>query len=192
MVDAIRLEGVNISFSLASLDQEKGRADEQEVVTQTGRSRFAVKTTSFLNLTVTIHNRSSRPIHPLLRLQPSLRNQPHNIALDLSRRFIWTGMLQHVLPVLGPHETTLSTIGVTALCRGEYEMGASVEEARVIKPVPPPPSEATNNNEGNESRPQSHHHHHHNDMIEDTFNSNIRKQRRVWHARESCIISAKD
>lgn len=190
MVDAIRLESVDVSFSISPRSQEEDGIDnEEEAVTQTGRSKFSITTSSFLSLTVTVHNRSSRPIHPLLRLQPSLRNQPHNIALDLTRRFICTGMLQHVLPVLGPHETTQSTLGVTALCRGEYEIGASVEEVKLIKSSPKSSNDTTASNGGAEPRPQSRSY---NDMIEDAFDSSIKKERRVWHAREPCIISAKD
>ncbi|KAK2764929.1 hypothetical protein FQN54_008626 [Arachnomyces sp. PD_36] len=185
MVDAIRLESFDISFSIGSHRQQKDKSNEEEAVTQTGRSKFSIKTSSFLYLTVSIHNRSSKPIYPLLRLQPSLRNQPHNIALDLTRRLICTGMLQHVLPILGPHETTESTIGITALCRGDYEIGASVEEVKLLKaPAPAPPDD-----DKVESKRQSRSY---NDMIEDAFDSSMKKERRVWHAREPCIISAED
>lgn len=190
MVDAIRLEPVDVSFSISSRGQESGDGNEDETVTQTGRSKFTIKTSSFLNLTATIHNRSSRPVYPLLRLQPSLRNQPHNIALDLTRRFICTGMLQHVLPILGPQETTQSTLGITALCRGEYEIGATVEEVKLMKsPQTSSNDTTTSSNKTDQQRPQSRSY---NDMIEDAFDSNIKKERRVWHAREPCIISARD
>lgn len=190
MVDAIRLEGVDMSFSINSRRQKNDGDNEDQSVTQTGCSKFSIKASSFFNLTVSIHNRSSRPIHPLLRLQPSLRNQPHSISLDLSRRFICTGMLQHVLPVLGPQETTQSTLGITALCRGEYEIGASVEEVKLLKPSPQASSnDTTASGNKEEKRPQSRSY---NDMIEDAFDSSIKKERRVWHAREPCIISARD
>ncbi|KAJ5907864.1 hypothetical protein N7495_000546 [Penicillium taxi] len=130
MVEAMRLEDVEMTFSLTS----PSSPDDSEAVEQTGRSRFCVKTDDLLTLTVTVHNRSSRPIHPLLRLQPSIRHQPNNVALDLTRRLVWTGMLQQALPILPSGESAKTSIGLTVLCRGEYEFGASVEEARILRP----------------------------------------------------------
>ncbi|KKA18716.1 Hypercellular protein HypA [Rasamsonia emersonii CBS 393.64] len=188
MVDAMRLEDVEVTFSLSPLHGKDG------AVTQTRRSKYVVKTNDFLTLSVKIHNRSSRPIHPLLRLQPGLCNQPSTIALDLSRRLAWTGMLQRVLPVLEGGQTTEVTLGVTVLCRGEYEIGASVEEVRIIKP----PSHGKENTtpEGSQSK---HGHkvsaqvvHDGNTPPADTFGVDVMKTRRVWHAREYCIIFARD
>jgi hypothetical protein len=186
MVDSMRMEDVDVLFFISPTHQEGGSSSREEnTVSQTGRSKFSIKTNAFLKLVVTIHNRSSKPIHPLLRLQPSLRNQPHNVALDLSRRLAWTGMLQRVLPVLGAGEITQSSLGVTVFCRGEYEIGASVEEVRLMRP-PPSPQSDTDGGKMSSRQPEN------DDTIEDTFGTNVTKQRRIWHSREACMVSAAD
>ncbi|KAL4955255.1 TRAPP II complex [Aspergillus filifer] len=179
MVDAFRLEDVETSFALKP--SFTGSAGDR--VTQTGKSKYKVATDEMLDLTVTVHNRSSRPIHPLLRLQPSLRHQPNNVALDLPRRLAWTGMLQQVLPVLGSGERTTATVGVTILCRGEYEFGATVEELRLLRPS------IASEGDGKEKthNPQSDEL-----FITDTFGVDMAKKRRIWHARETCVMTAHD
>ncbi|KAJ5521344.1 hypothetical protein N7527_005459 [Penicillium freii] len=175
MVEAMRLEDVEMQFSLTSPSSSPETSDAVE---QTGRSRFRVKTDDLLTLNVTIHNRSSRPIHPLLRLQPSLRHQPNNIALDLTRRLVWSGMLQQALPILASGESTNASIGVTVLCRGEYEFGASVEEARLLRP--------SFDDDGDSAARYN------DDGIMDTFGADVVRRRRIWHAKELCIIHASD
>lgn len=180
MVEAMRLEDVEMTFSLTSPLSPSGAS---QGVKQTGRSRFRVKTDDLLTLDVTVHNRSSRPIHPLLRLQPSLRHQPNNVALDLSRRLVWTGMLQQALPVLSSGESTTASIGVTVLCRGEYEFGASVEEARLLRPSLPDDDAAAGDSDAQR---------YNDDGIMDTFGADVVRRRRIWHAKEFCIIHAHD
>lgn len=175
MVEAMRLEDVDMQFSLTSPSSSPETSDTVE---QTGRSRFRVKTDDLLTLNVTVHNRSSRPIHPLLRLQPSLRHQPNNIALDLTRRLVWTGMLQQALPILASGESTNASIGVTVLCRGEYEFGASIEEARLLRPSFGDDGDSTAR--------------YNEDGIMDTFGADVVRRRRIWHAKELCIIHAND
>ncbi|KAJ5173891.1 TRAPP II complex [Penicillium coprophilum] len=177
MVEAMRLEDVEMKFSLTS----SFSPETSDAVEQTGRSRFRVKTDDLLTLHVTVHNRSSRPIHPLLRLQPSLRHQPNNVALDLTRRLVWTGMLQQALPILPSGESTKASIGVTVLCRGEYEFGASVEEARLLRPS------LDDDGEGDDSAPRFN-----DDGIMDTFGADVVRRRHIWHAKELCIIHASD
>ena len=180
MVESMRLEDVDITYSLApSFDTA-----EKSVVQQHGRCKYTVHADEMLDLTVTVRNRSSKPIHPLLRLQPSLRHQPSNVALDLSRRLVWTGMLQQVLPVLASGESTQTTIGVTVLCRGEYEFGATVEEVRLLKAAP-----GTREAERDAHQPVFHDSE---GAIKDTFGADVAKKRRIWHARETCILNAHD
>ncbi|KAL8740085.1 MAG: hypothetical protein Q9190_007173, partial [Brigantiaea leucoxantha] len=58
---------------------------------------------SLLEVTTTITNHSLHPIHPLVRLQPRLAGpHPHNVALDLGRKFLVQGVLQQAMPVLEP------------------------------------------------------------------------------------------
>ncbi|KAL2863010.1 TRAPPII-specific subunit TRS120 [Aspergillus lucknowensis] len=185
MVDSFRLEDVETTFLLKpSLPGSDENGNLDSTVVQTGRSKYRVATDEMLDLTVTIHNRSSRPVHPLLRVQPSLRNQPSNVALDLSRRLAWTGMLQQVLPVLNSGESRSATIGFTILCRGEYEFGATVEELRL--PRLPPESEANSKaDHPSISHPDE-------GFIKDTFGADMAKKRRIWHARETCVMTAHD
>ncbi|KAE8388838.1 TRAPP II complex [Aspergillus alliaceus] len=181
MVDAFRLEDIDITFALTPSSCEIASSNGNSVI-QIGRSKYKVQTDEMLNLRVTIRNRSSRPIHPLLRLQPSLRHQPNNIALDLSKRLAWTGMLQQVLPVIHSEESTTATVGVTILCRGDYEFGASVEELRLMRLSPGTDGDA-------------HHLVHasfHDDEgpIKDTFGIDVAKKRHIWHAKETCVMNA--
>lgn len=182
MVDAIRLDDVEMTFSLDPSSSSANTNQNQPnpaIVTQTGRSKYIAQTDEMLTLTVTIHNRSSRPIHPLLRLQPSLRHQPSNVALDLSRRLVWTGMLQQVLPILHSGESTQATIGVTVLCQGEYEFGATVEEVRLLK------------HDAVEQQAEENQNHPHGDaFVKDTFGAEAPRKRRIWHAKEGCVIHA--
>ncbi|KAL4898510.1 TRAPP II complex [Aspergillus ambiguus] len=181
MADAFRLEDVDIAFSLDAPFADDRIADgkgDTDVVVQVGRSRYKVRCDDMLNLKVTVRNRSSKPIHPLLRLQPSLRHQPSNIALDLSRRLAWTGMLQQVLPVIQSGESTTATVGVTILCRGAYEIGATVEEVRILRSSPDSERAALHNAD---------------DVpIHDTFGADMAKKRRIWHAKEPCVMNAHD
>ncbi|KKK22030.1 hypothetical protein P175DRAFT_0329180 [Aspergillus ochraceoroseus IBT 24754] len=189
MVDAFRLEDVEMSFSLKSSFSGGDENQERNSVIQTGRSKYKVQTDEMMDLTVTVSNRSSKPIHPLLRLQPSLRHQPSNVALDLPRRLAWTGMLQQVLPVLNSGERTSTTVGVTVLCRGEYEFGATVEELRLLRAspegegdqksniAPGPPIAPSFDDEG---------------FIQDTFGADLAKKRRIWHAKETCVMNVHD
>ncbi|KAL1863759.1 hypothetical protein Plec18167_008057 [Paecilomyces lecythidis] len=189
MVDAMRMEDVDIAFSLSPVDVS-GADDEQDHQTKSiiriGHAKYTVRTDDFLTLSVKVHNRSSRPIHPLLRLQPGLRNQPNTVALDLSRRMAWTGMLQRVLPILKGGETAEATLGVTVLTKGEYEFGASVEEVRVLKSS----SQSIKSDQDGQTRRATFSER--DDIIEDTFGVGVAKTRRIWHARETCILSAHD
>lgn len=177
MVEAMRLEDVDISYSLTS-PPSTSNSDSAAAVVQTGRCRFRAKTDDLLTLNVNVRNRSSRPIQPILRLQPSLRHQPNAVALDLTRRLAWTGMLQQALPILQSGGSTQASIGVTVLCRGEYDFGASIEEARIIRST-----SADLTKDGEQNAP-------HEDDIQDTFGADVVRRRRIWHAKEPCIIHA--
>lgn len=185
MVDALRLEDVETSFSLKPSFTGDSQTGAPPSVIQTGRSKYRVETDEMLDLTVTVHNRSSKPIHSILRLQPSLRNQPSNVALDLPRRLAWTGMLQQVLPVLGCGESTTATVGVTILCRGEYEFGATIEELRLLHTSPERDGKTTTDHTSVSYRSDE-------DFIKDTFGADMAKKRRIWHARETCVMTAHD
>jgi hypothetical protein len=120
MLDAIKLDEIGISMAISS--------DGAEDVKQQGEKKWQIAIDAFYTLTTAITNRSSNPISPLLRLQPHLSALSHTAALDLDKRFSWTGALQSKLPVLGPGQSCVYEIGIVALCSGVFEMGATVDE----------------------------------------------------------------
>ncbi|KAJ4336286.1 hypothetical protein N0V95_008655 [Ascochyta clinopodiicola] len=128
MVEAIRLDDVAVEMSITSNPQ-----DESETVQQLGAARFQAPVDTFLTLKTRVQNRSPRPISPLLRLQPHLAGLPHNLALDLDKRLSWTGVLQVKLPIIPPGEAVESELGIVALCSGTFEVGATVDEAEILK-----------------------------------------------------------
>ncbi|KFY00895.1 hypothetical protein O988_03040 [Pseudogymnoascus sp. VKM F-3808] len=117
-IDALKIEDVGISLRVNGAPPSR-------------TPRTTVEVDDFLHLVVTITNRSATPVYPLLRLQPSLCNHVHGHALDLSKKVVWDGTLQRTLPVLAAHETTEVRVTMTALCKGEFEVGACVEETRL-------------------------------------------------------------
>ena len=111
---------VDIHMSLTS--------DESPIQEPPSSSHYTLHKNTFAKLTIRIRNRSLLPITPILRLQPSLRHQTYNLALDLSRKVAFNGLLQRVLPVLQGGATYEANLGCTFLCSGEYEIGACLEE----------------------------------------------------------------
>ena len=158
MIDVLRVEHVDISYSMS------GKSDTSAPTLQElEHSHYQLQTDSFASLCVTVRNRCQERISLLLRLQPGLRDQPHNIALDLSRRLAWTGVLQRVLhPPLEPDEERTADLGLLVLASGLYEVNATVEEVR-------PP---------------------HSTKKADSNGLNTSAHRRIWHARSPCLIDA--
>ena len=177
MIDAIKLEEIGIDLAVSSDSSSlSSDSDVPAGVLQLARSTFRVQVDSFLTVTTTITNRLPHPIHPLLRLQPSLRDQPYNIALDLGRKFAFNGALQHALPVIGSGESREVEMGVIWLCRGDFEIRAMVEEVRVWK----------NDFRSNNDKPKA-------GAVAETAELDVkglleRTERRVWHCRESCLV----
>lgn len=167
MIEFMRLDEIDVEFSvrafnMASKSEKKSAVGK--VVQQTGRSHFILQPNAFATLIVKLRNRSAERIHLLLRLQPSLRDQPHNVALDLSKRFAWTGMLQRALhPPLEGGEVREAELGIAALCEGDFEIGATLEELHVGRR-----SETEHISSGSLAPPK----------------------RRIWHARDPCLIDA--
>ncbi|KAF2023730.1 Trs120-domain-containing protein [Setomelanomma holmii] len=128
MVEALKLDDIQIDMEIVS---DSPSTDAPSPVEQVGHARFGIAVDEFCTLKTTLHNRSSRPISPLLRLQPHVANLPHNIALDLDKRFSWTGALQQKLTVIGPGESCQHELGIVALCCGTFEIGAMVDEAEL-------------------------------------------------------------
>lgn len=198
MIPALKLDDLAISLSLASTlpanhpptpprDADPSATtttndiqEASQLVKMLGRSRFAIPTATFLTLTTTLHNRTLSPIHPLLRLQPLLRNQQHNIALDLTKRFLWNGVLQRALPVLKGGERRDVELDFCVLAKGEYEIGACVEEVRRIKSSSDDKGGALDEDFAARGAGMG------------TGAAAREGERRIWHAREPCVIIATD
>ena len=131
MVDAIKLEDVKIETSIVA----DYPTDNGNKVIQGGRAKYLVPVDEFLTVKTRVYNRSTNPILPLLRLQPHLAGLPHNIALDLDKRFSWSGALQRKLPLIQPQSAVEAEIGIVALCSGTFEVGATVEEIQISNKV---------------------------------------------------------
>lgn len=128
MVEAIKLDDLKFETSIVS---DFSETNGEDTVHQIGRTKYTVPIDEPLTLRTKIHNRSTRPISPLLRLQPHLANLPHSVALDLDKRFSWTGALQRKLPVLNSGDTCEYDLGVIALCSGIFEIGTMVDETEL-------------------------------------------------------------
>jgi hypothetical protein len=99
------------------------------------------------------------------------------VSLDLSKKFVWNGTLQQTLPPLASNGSVEITIGMTALCRGEFEISASVEEAKLLD------SKDGGAREGGRPRANTR-------MMMDALLGT--KERRIWHSREPCLLTVKD
>ena len=177
MLDSLKLDDVGIEMMI--LPCEDSEEDEDEVVKRLGRSRFELRVDEFAIMKTKILNRSTLPIHPVLRLLPTFADQPAGPALDLDRKLAWTGLLQRVLPILAPGAEIEAELGFCALCSGEFEIAASVEEMQVLRGE----DTATGGEKGS-GRERS-------DTI--SFSEDLIKDRgrRVWHASEPCRIIAR-
>ncbi|EFE36581.1 hypercellular protein HypA [Trichophyton benhamiae CBS 112371] len=187
MISALRVDDIEPSFNLLPLQKTIDQAscsDQYPTILQTGQSRFSVPTDTFFNLQTTLFNRSSKPIHPIIRIQPTLRNQPYTVALELSRRLSCTGMLQRALPVLGPREQKQINLGITIHCAGEYEIRATVEEVKAANTIIEPTEE--------KAAPSFDKYAYHHDSYQQSFDTNAPRQRRKWHSRLPCIITARE
>ncbi|KAG9243035.1 TRAPP II complex [Calycina marina] len=164
IVDTIKVDDIGIEISVNGMKR--------------GVSKYQVFTDTFSDLCVRVTNRSTDTVHPLLRIQPSIRNLSHTTSLDLNKKFVWNGTLQQTLPCLASKETLEIAIGMTALCRGEYEISASVEEAR-LQETP----ENTIAERGLRARASTR-------VLMDTLLA--AKERRIWHSREPCYLTVTD
>ncbi|KAF1970206.1 Trs120-domain-containing protein [Bimuria novae-zelandiae CBS 107.79] len=124
MVEAIKLGDIKVEMNV---EPDFSNGDDHSV-RQLGRFKFEVSVDEYLTLKTTVINRSTATIAPLLRLQPHLAGLPHNIALDLDKRFSWTGVLQRRLPPIHPGQRSESELGIIALTSGVFEIGATVDE----------------------------------------------------------------
>lgn len=163
MIDALRVDPVDICFTTTRIDQRKAinRSPSLQV---SDLSPFNLPIGIFAKVMVKVHNRSQGKLHLLLRLQPCLRDQPHTLALDLSKCFAWSGMLQRPLhPALEPGEIREAELGITALTTGQLEISATVEEMKAGKAGL---------------------------HLDGVSSVSVGTERKIWHAREHCLINA--
>ncbi|KAI9692641.1 MAG: hypothetical protein M1820_009518 [Bogoriella megaspora] len=179
MLEVLREDDVGVEMVVRGeigSDDEEG--EEKEVVRRLGRSRFEVRVDEFVTVRTKVRNRGVGRIHPMLRLQPRLADQQEGVALDLDRKIAWSGLLQRVLPVLGAGAEVEVDLGFCALCSGEFEIVATVEEVQVLQSE----DEGDGSAKGH-ARARSRTVTLSEDLMKD-------KGRRVWHASEPCRIVA--
>lgn len=164
MIEALKVEPVDIRFTEPNISQRPATRNQDGLLHSSGTSSLTLPVGKFTKITVKIHNRAQRRLHLLLRLQPSLRDQPHTLALDLSKRFAWSGMLQRPLhPALEPGEIREAELGITALASGQFEISATVEEIKAGKPGR---------------------------VLIGIDSISVGAERMIWHARRQCLINA--
>lgn len=138
MIEAVKVDEVGIEVSVedpSTATTTTASATADVTKTKAQRTKNTVGVDDFVQIRVHITNRTEAPIYPTLRLMPALCHRPLNVALDYTRKFAWNGTLQQFLPLLPGKQATDVLVGVTALCRGEFEITASVEETRVWRPT---------------------------------------------------------
>lgn len=175
MVETIRVEDIGINIGVKESAPEDRPDGVDPVMRRIGPSKYLVATDMFLTLTVKLANRTNRTVQPLLRLLPALRNQIPAVALDLTRRLAFNGLLQQSIPPLKPQEERIVEMGFVVLCRGEFEISGSVEEIKAIED----PDDLTGGSElGPDGIPV--------DLISRMIG------RKTWVSREMCVIVARD
>ena len=175
MIEAIKVDEIGIELSAKSIGDG---AFVQE--TKIDQDSSIVFVDEFVELRASITNRTAQPIYPLLRLMPSLCHRPLNVALDFTRKFSWNGTLQQSLPLLQGGSTTEVSLGMTALCRGEFDVTASVEETSLW--VPATEEEKRKENRG---RPRS--------ETQTMMDSVLgKKERRIWHSGQPLRLVVRD
>lgn len=173
MIEAIKIDDVGISLSVSRFNS-KSRSESE---------RNEMYTDTFCQLSIKLKNRTSNSILPLLRIQPSNRNQAHSLSLDLSKKLVWNGALQRVLPLLPGMTETEINIGLTALARGEFEISASVEEVRNSEFIDD--KQPKQNGQGQRPRANT------KQLMDAVLGANA-KERRIWCSRSPLVVVVKD
>ena len=134
MISALKLDDVAIHMSVVQADElREDSSHHPQLVHQIAPDKYTVPTSRFLTLSTTLYNRSSLPIRPLLRLQPTLASQARDVALDLHRKLLVNGTLQQPVSILQPKETVIVDTTFMVLAKGTYEWGSTVEEVSMAK-----------------------------------------------------------
>lgn len=174
MIEAVKVDEVGITISVGNGFADDDGAD----VISSQKNKNTVFVDEFAQVKVVLTNRTTQPIYPTLRLMPALCNRPLNVALDFTRKFAWNGTLQQFLPLLAAKSSIEVRLGVTALCRGDFEISASVEETQLWTP---PPANEDKENARQRSDTQT--------MLDAVLGA---KERRIWHSRHRCLVRVRD
>ncbi|KAK0727972.1 transport protein Trs120 or TRAPPC9 TRAPP II complex subunit-domain-containing protein [Lasiosphaeria miniovina] len=177
MIEAVKVDEVGIDISMVDPEDD----DDSSSGSSSGSNVVAVD--EFMQVRVRITNRTDQPMYPTLRLMPALRHRPQNVALDFTRKFSWNGTLQQALPLLPARATAEVVTGVTALCRGAFEVAASVEETRLWTPTSDEEEEREIRKRA--SRPRSDTQ----TMMDAVLGA---RERRIWHSRRPCQFVVRD
>ncbi|KAI1406515.1 Trs120-domain-containing protein [Hypoxylon fuscum] len=175
MIEAVKIDEVGIDVSVE--DPNSGSCDDNTLFTD-----------EFAQVRVVVANRTSEPVFPTLRLLPALRHRPANVALDFTRKLAWNGTLQQALPLVGARATADVVLGVVPLCRGEFEISASVEETRLWT------EEGGKDKDKRESTtttapPRRRERSDTEIMMDAVLGA---KERRIWHSRRPCLVCVRD
>ncbi|KAK3680630.1 transport protein Trs120 or TRAPPC9 TRAPP II complex subunit-domain-containing protein [Podospora appendiculata] len=183
MIEAVKIDEVDIKISL--VDPSSTDAGSGDAAARDSTKNQTLFTDEFFQVQVHIRNRTDQPIYPLLRLMPALCHRPLNVALDFTRKFAWNGTLQQVLPLLAGGASTTVATGVTALCRGEFEMTASVEETRLWTMSEEEERRKRESGALGAERVRS--------EVESLADAALgRRERRIWHTRRACKVVVRD
>ncbi|KAI1390945.1 Trs120-domain-containing protein [Hypoxylon trugodes] len=169
MIEAIKIDEVGIDISIESPDAEN--------------TANTVFTDEFAQIKVVVTNRMDEPIYPTLRLMPSLCHRPLNVALDFTRKFAWNGTLQQTLPLIDAKSSTEVRLGATALCRGDFEISASVEETRLWTRAKDKDGKDVEQTPPRRERSETE------IMMDAVLGA---KERRVWHSRRPYLVCVRD
>ncbi|KAI1466350.1 Trs120-domain-containing protein [Daldinia caldariorum] len=190
MIEAIKIDEVGIDISVEDPEaededkQEGGEGEEERGSGKTGKNKTTIFTDEFAQIRVSITNRMGEPFYPTLRLMPALRHRPLNVALDFTRKLAWNGTLQQSLPLVGARSRAEVRLGVTPLCRGEFEISASVEETQLWVP-----EENGGNDGGGDDNGAKRVRSETEIMMDAVLGA---KERRLWHSRRPCLVNVRD
>lgn len=188
MIEAVKVDEVGIEVTVENPAVSESQMDV--TTTKTQHAKNCIRVDDFVQIRVHITNRTAQPIYPTLRLMPALCHRPLNVALDYTRKFAWNGTLQQFLPLLQGKQSTDILVGVTALCRGEFEITASVEETRVWRPTTDEERRKDTSKDGRlstgiDGRPRS--------STQELLDLALGvRERRIWHSRQPCQLIVRD
>ncbi|KAF4120778.1 trafficking protein particle complex subunit 9 [Geosmithia morbida] len=114
-----------------------------------------------------------------------------NVALDHTRKLAWNGTLQQVLPTLQGQQSGHFTIGMTPLCRGEFELTASVEEVHIHDDGDDDEKEKRGSRQQGQGQDQVGRQRSNTQTMVDDAALGV-QGRRVWHSRQPFILAVMD